>query len=967
MKKNNYLCNEMKHFGIKLFLLLLCAICGRGAAGQSPAFAPPSFNYTVKDYKAGNQNWAIAQGTNGVIYIGNDYGLLSFDAVNWELHRLPNNLSVKSILVDASPAGEERIYVGSFEEFGYFVKDAKNQLTYHSLKGLVKDYSFNNDEIWTISKLENRLFFQSFSSYFIYNEKEGAIEAIHPHPAPLYFFPVGRQLYAQFINNDFCVLEDKRFVPILTRNRINHDDIVSVLPDANGLILVTSQNGLYRFEPERKYLSRFKTAIDHELSAEKVNRVTMLSDSTFVLGTLNNGIYALKADGGMLWQLNMNNGLYNNTVLALFADREANLWAALDNGISCIPTRSPLSFFEPQNIRIGLVEDVAAGNDALYIATNQGIYKHLPENNEVRRLPGFNAQTWYVRNFNNQIITGNNQGTFFIENDTRVEIPYTSAGGTDIKEMKLYGKDFLLESTYSVLQIYFREKSGKWSYSHSVNGFLDLIDGIESDHTGNIWATHMYKGVYRLRFDETLRRIVQKEFFEKMGDNTKPAKPVRAMKLRGRIVFTDGIAFYTYDDIEEKITPFDQLNRELPGLVDTRKIVPINDTFSWFIRPAEYTLVEYAAGRYGIHDKIPFAVLNNPPNVRRGNIHVDKNNVSYFGLNGGIGKYNFSLAQHNHPPAVELHRIESYSRRNGKRELLFADRENTIDYSGNNLVFQLRYVDFGQKSTLIESFLENYDAHWTAVAPDLKIAYSNLPADFYRLKIRVLNDQGEPLSTLSIPFRIKNPWYKTVWAVSIYIVIGILLLVLIIRNYTRRIIKRKNQIFAEEEKNRIMQIERQEKLIAELKSERLENELIHKGKELASASLLIINHEELLNKLKKEIQENMKTSKISRTQGIELVKMINSNLSGQDEWAVFQENFDLIHENFFRKLTERYPVLTSSDLRFCALLRLNYSSKDIAKMLNLTLRGVEAARYRLRKKLSLGEEESLTSFMMNLE
>lgn len=79
----------------------------------------------------------------------------------------------------------------------------------------------------------------------------------------------------------------------------------------------------------------------------------------------------------------------------------------------------------------------------------------------------------------------------------------------------------------------------------------------------------------------------------------------------------------------------------------------------------------------------------------------------------------------------------------------------------------------------------------------------------------------------------------------------------------------------------------------------------------------------------------------------------------------FQENFDLIHKNFFRNLISTYPNLTPADLRLCALLRLNYSTKEIARIQNLTLRGVEAARYRLRKKIDIQENEDLVSFMIN--
>ena len=114
------------------------------SAAQDIPFIPPVYNYTTDHYNAGNQNWAIAQGSNGVIYFGNDNGMLSYDGVNWELHHLPNNLSVKSIYIDSNN-NYERIYVGSFEEFGYFESNETNQLIYHSLRSSIEEYQFHND------------------------------------------------------------------------------------------------------------------------------------------------------------------------------------------------------------------------------------------------------------------------------------------------------------------------------------------------------------------------------------------------------------------------------------------------------------------------------------------------------------------------------------------------------------------------------------------------------------------------------------------------------------------------------------------------------------------------------------------------------------------------------------------------------------------------------------------------------
>ena len=947
-----------------LFFLLLLPV-PQPVSAQNIPFVPPSFNYGIKDYGAGNQNWAVAQGQNGVIYIGNNYGLLSFDAVNWNLHPLPNNLAVKSILVNHS-SGAERIYVGSFEEFGYFERDETNKLCYHSLKGLVKDYTFRNDEIWTIHQLNDKLFFQSFSSYFVYNEKTQSIDSYKPYPAPLYFFNVEGTLYAQFIDENFYKYDGRDFKLLLTRERMNDDFIVSALPFQGKLLLVTSKSGIYSFDSRTSQLSRFPTAIDSKLNTAIVNRTALLPDSVLIIGTLNEGLFALNARGEELWHLNRSNGLNNNTCLGLFIDNENNLWTALDNGVSYIQTNSPLSFFEPKDIQIGLVEEILVQDNQLYIASNQGVYKYSESKGNFQSIPSLNVQSWFIRAFGEHIITGNNKGTSLIRNDRAIPIPKVSTGGMDIKGMTISGTEFLLESTYNDLLVYLKDAKGEWYFSHRVEGFSDLINQLEIDHTGNIWASHMYKGLYRLRLDNGLQRIVEQDFYLKLDSALESVNPVKISKLKGRIVFSDGFRFYTYDDLQRKIIPFEQLTEELPNLSDTRNIVPVNDSLFWFVRNKEYTVVKYnSENHYTVHEKIPFSILNNPPNYSRGNVYVDKNGDSYFCLNGGIGKYNFSRSTQQPIRHFEIASASSYNRKDGITQRLSLQGKNIIDYADNNITFELRYTDFSKNGFSVECFLGDYDNRWIPVASDLTISYTNLPANDYVLNARVVNESGEELATLTYPFVIKNPWYKTSWALFFYFLLGMIVLFSLVKVYIQMIVRRKNKLFMQQEKERLVQLERQEKLITQLKNEQLGNELVYKSKELANASMLIIKHEEFLNALKKSIQEALKSGKIQRSEGAELMKLIGSHTSGEDTWGQFQENFDLIHENFFRKLKERYPSLTSSDLRLCALLRLNYSSKDIANMLNLTLRGVEAARYRLRKKLALQEDQNLVEFMID--
>lgn len=131
----------------------------------------------------------------------------------------------------------------------------------------------------------------------------------------------------------------------------------------------------------------------------------------------------------------------------------------------------------------------------------------------------------------------------------------------------------------------------------------------------------------------------------------------------------------------------------------------------------------------------------------------------------------------------------------------------------------------------------------------------------------------------------------------------------------------------------------------------------------------IIRKNEILTRLRSEIcaQKEALGTHYPDKYYSRVLKMIDDNISSDSDWEIFRTNFDRIHENFFRNLMERYPSLTQSDLRLCAFLRLNMSTKDIANMLNISLKGVEAARYRLRKKLRLDSGISLGEFLIGFK
>lgn len=938
--------------------------CVISTFAQNIPFVPPVYNYTTDLYHAGNQNWAVAQGANGVIYFGNDNGLLSYDGGNWELHNLPNNLSVKSIFIDATNE-DERIYVGSFEEFGYFESNEINQLIYHSLSHNIEDHQFHNDEIWNIHPFKDKLYFQSFATIFVYDGQQ--ISLLNPYPAVLYFFSAGEKMYAQLIDGGFCEFDGEKFHPINTQHLWKNDNVVSMLPYGEEWLLVTSKSGIFLFSDNKSILTPWPLATPDQIVMGTVNRAISL-DNTYIFGTLNSGIIAIDQDGKQIWHIDRSNNLINNTVLALFEDRDRNLWAALDNGISNIRTNTPLSFFEPINDQIGPVEDILFHENTLYLATNQGVYSYTGNQTNLSRIPGFDIQSWFIKSVDNQIFVGHNEGTSRLHRFSETRVQGANTGGTDIQQVTINGNEILLESSYTSLYVYKRDNSANWVFSHALENFSDLIKNIEIDHAGNIWAGHMYKGLYRLKLDQDLKKVVETESYLSF-DSTQVStfRPIRVMKLRGRIVFSDGKNFYTYDDMAQQIIAYEHLNSDLPHFADTHRIVPMNDTLFWFIRNKEFVLVEFTANHFVIKDRIPYSIMNNPPNAGRANVIVSNDDITYLTMNGGIARYLLPQEKKAVTPDLHIESIVSHSRINDQSSYLSPSQNGVVSYENNNITAQFLYTEFSKKEFMVECYLQGYDNRWMYTDRNRSASYSNLAAGDYILYARVKDSSGKILSSTSYSFQILSPWYKTWWAILAYaIVLGSISLFLV-KKHTQRIVRKKQQVFEEQETRRLAKIERQEMEITTLQNEKLEAELTYKGKELASAAMMLINHAEFIKSLRESVQSLILAGKVHRAEGNNLLSLIGKNVSGEDEWNLFQNNFDLIHENFFRNLKDRYPSLTPSDLKLCSLLRLNYSSKEIAEMLNISLRGVEAARYRLRKKLNLSEAENLVEFMIRFQ
>ena len=214
-----------------------------------PVGTPAVQQYSKSQYKAGNQNWSISVDKTGMIYTGNNEGLLSFDGQYWSLHLLPNKSIVRSVKV----SNDGKIYTGGHGEFGYWERFPLGKMKYTSLSKLVKNQQqLKNDEIWRIAIHDKAIYFQAFSKTYIY-ENHSIKELTAAGEPFLFLHHVKNKLFLEQIPSGLHLLENNELSPLAEKDILKYKNILTILPfDNNNYIIGTANNGLYKLDNQQQ-------------------------------------------------------------------------------------------------------------------------------------------------------------------------------------------------------------------------------------------------------------------------------------------------------------------------------------------------------------------------------------------------------------------------------------------------------------------------------------------------------------------------------------------------------------------------------------------------------------------------------------------------------------------------------------------------------------------------------------------
>lgn len=269
----------------------------------------------------------------------------------------------------------------------------------------------------------------------------------------------------------------------------------------------------------------------------------------------------------------------------------------------------------------------------------------------------------------------------------------------------------------------------------------------------------------------------------------------------------------------------------------------------------------------------------------------------------------------------------------------------------------------------LKGFDEDY-GEWTyATAKE----YTNLKEGEYEFSVQTKNYLGQIITSQPLFLKVKPPFHRSLLARIIFVALGALSLLMVSKLQKHRYhlkalaaedAKQKELLKKQQE---LIEIERQkEQTVRQIEDDKMKSELQHLNNQLAASTMNLVVKNEFMETIKQELEEVKRKGKSTETkQALEkIVKEIDTTLRLQEDWEQFEYHFDQVHGDFLSRLRDEFSDLSPNEQKLGAFLRLNLNTKDIANLMGISLRGVEVARYRLRKKLGLDKGQNLSKFIM---
>jgi hypothetical protein len=889
-------------------------------------------NFTKSTYKGDNQVWSVEQGADNAFYFANNHYFVRYDGVKWEKYKLPNKTIIRSVCSIG-----DRIYSGSYNEFGFW-KRLNGKMIYTSLtknKNIFKG-KLINEEIWKIFYHKGKIYFQSFNELFVYSNN--SIKSLNIPDQISYSFLVDDKIHIASVNNGIYILENNIFLKQKKWESLNNT-IIHGIEKRNGVTyFFTRKNGI--FVDDNGVLKPWKNSnLNATFKSEIINTARFIDDKRVAIGTAFNGVYIVDIANNSFINVNRKNSLLNNSVLSIGLDKENDIWLGMDNGISHVEINSPYSVFSDNTGVLGSVYTISPSIDGFVLGSNHGVFDY--KSKKLTFIQGSQGQVWHINKIGNTHIVGHNDGTFKFDGNHLTRLNKITGGW---KLLKSNYSSHYFQANYTGITIY---NDANFSDYKKVVGLNKPIKDIAQNKKNELWAVDNYKSLYKIDLDDQLN-VIKIHNVTKIN-SIKDDYNVKLFSFNNEILFYINSLWYKFNAITNKLEVFKLFSDNFKNISD---IIAIDDSKFLIVKEGLIYLIKNDSGKF-YWELLPKKyydgkIVNEDTKVLQiGNkliINLDDGFLSYTMQNKNLssnykvkieGFYNDKLmsqkAKIKHNKSVELHVISAF----------YGFKEKNLFYKLNNS----------------KTYLPINDG---------KISLNNLNNGKQEVEVYYsLKNDYKKISNYS--FEVLKPWYFSLWMILIYFFILSSIFFLYYRwnkiRYLEKIKLKEEELKHQKQIHRI-EIDAANRIkLQEYEKNILEIQIQTKASEVAGKSLSIAKQTEMIDKIQNILDTEKNISAIKS----QISKVIKINSLNKNEWNSFENNLLKSNEDFVKIITSKFTNLTAKDIKLCIYLKMNLSSKEIAPLMNISYRGVELHRYRLRKKLGLDQIVNLNVFMNNIK
>ncbi len=941
----------------------------------------PDIEYFGTDqYNAGIQNYQITQDSRGIIFVANNLGLLEYDGCMWRRYRTEMKTKIRSVFIDASG----NVFVGAQNEIGYFSPAFDGSYVYRSLNQLIPEDYADYEDVWNIYPLNDQLVFAASKKLFFLNKDRNNIEVMPIPDATAFTFKIRESLFSHFAGAGLKELKNKEWLTL------NHDNFLAE-GQLSGMIVFNKMYNLIATRDDGLYLinnsgvHRWAKSFNDEFILHKINTIYRLNDGSIAIGTNTNGLYVLNDDGELIEHFNKDRGLKNGTIHTVFQDKAGNIWLGLNNGIIKIDWNSPFSFINEEVGLPGTGYAAFSTDQYIYFGTNNGLYyteKDKYPVSEIIKMEEIQGLVYNIQRIHDDILASCHFGLFRIQGD-KADLISDQVGWWTISETRHPG--LAICGTYDGLCLIKKTRTD-WTIEKHYQGFNESSRVMTLGKKNDLWMTHGYKGAYSFSFTDNYENLKDVGYYNQ--SNGFPSNLlINVFNIKEELLFPAESGIYTYNPEKDIFESQHLLNKIIDPENHVRYM--ISDSFdNVYIITNDYTAIisKNAWDNYELDTSV-FNVIHPYLNDDLENISIlDHDNILFAAKDGFVHYHKKKQPYLDDTVTVLIRKIILTKTDSSLFEGNFNDGGQILNsqpddqipslpFSNNSILLDFSAIDYHRNKSKYRYQLEGYDKKWSEWNKNTQKEYTNLPEGNYVFKVMARNIYDQTSGVQTYEFNILPPWYGSGWAYMSYIILSLGSLFSLLYFYREKYQREKRHLIIAQKRelifkdNQLVEVSKKsQQEIDKLKNEKLKAEIKHKNKELATTTMHLIDKNNFINSIKIHINDLVKMveeGKSAKSGLNRIVREINRNIQEDKNWHQFELYFDEVHADFLKMIRKDFPGMTPQEIKLSAFLRMNMSTKEIANLLKISVRGVEIARYRLRKKLKVERDTNLVDYMMN--